>query len=712
MAAVAAAAAPAISFASGHYHFSVANVGRGSGAPVVAKAAYRSGECLYDERIQQTFDYRGGAERVVDTWVMARENAPPWMQHAPREARQRAWNEAERADDNPKARIATELVVGLPHELTMEQRKNLLSGFVRRLVEKHGVFADVSIHTAHDDRNIHSHILLSHRELGPEGFGEIANRRTITRKHRGQVKEMTTAGIASTPADVKFLRKEWADHVNSAYQRAGLDIRVDHRSFEDRGLQLVPTIHLGARATAAERRGYATDRGDTNRIIEFGNAELQRLEGEKQRQDAAIIYLQKALADRLAQRQRDEIPPQKATTMQTPEPPASRNNHELAGKKPDLENVGNTPPRQEPNTANQNSREPPPGYRVGESVPVTFGPETIAASKQRRPESEDMDEEDRRKQVKADIAKDIEDSRTAYVDMIRRKEDADRFLQNWQVDREEGERRKQDYQQQRRAEDSNLEIHSPQSRYLIAAGMNRDFIGTVRTEGAMIQQEHDRLTRDAILEKDDDKRRSIELKRDIQMAEYHATVRERIAAMSNLGGDQYKQALADQERWQDVALKLRQERQEHFESMADKAIKGDLAHAEAVVKADQEKRQTVIKEWDVTQGKPLENGPIIPQTPENEARIKAMRTAPFEPIDHDPSTPALRVIANDPDNQRNRQSPEPEVTDRKAETDDRAQARNDAERQRASNDASRQAHYDALKGRDGGGRDKGGGISY
>jgi membrane protease YdiL (CAAX protease family) len=46
----------------------------------------------------------------------AHESAPVWMQHAPR------------ADDNPKARIATELVVGLPHELTAEQRKILPSG--------------------------------------------------------------------------------------------------------------------------------------------------------------------------------------------------------------------------------------------------------------------------------------------------------------------------------------------------------------------------------------------------------------------------------------------------------------------------------------------------------------------------------------------------------------------------------------------------------
>jgi hypothetical protein len=87
MATVASAAAPAFSFASGHYHFSVANVGRGSGAPVVAKAAYRSGECLYDERTHQFFDYRGHGERVVDTWIMASHDAPAWIHHAAREAR-------------------------------------------------------------------------------------------------------------------------------------------------------------------------------------------------------------------------------------------------------------------------------------------------------------------------------------------------------------------------------------------------------------------------------------------------------------------------------------------------------------------------------------------------------------------------------------------------------------------------------------------------
>src|SRR4051794_12322218 len=197
--------------------------------------------------------------------------------------------------------IATEIEVGLPHELTEAQRKELLSEFVQRIVEKHGVFADAAIHTAHDERNDHAHVLLSHRELGPEGFGEIANRRTITRKHRGEVKEMTTAGIGSTPAEIRKLREQWAQDVNRAYEQAGLAVRVDHRSFDDRGSKETPTIHLGPTASKMEREGQRSDRGDINRMIEVGNAEVRRLEAEKQQAQAEIINFEAARAERQAQ---------------------------------------------------------------------------------------------------------------------------------------------------------------------------------------------------------------------------------------------------------------------------------------------------------------------------------------------------------------------------------------------------------------------------
>ena len=120
--------------------------------------------------------------------------------------------------------------------------------------------------------------MLTHRELDADGFGEIANARTIRKKVKGQEKLIDIAGIAATPADVEMIRKAWAAAVNRAYALAGLSVRVDHRSFERRGIEDVPTIHMGPKASAMERRQPgSSDRGDINRGIERHNAHRRKL---------------------------------------------------------------------------------------------------------------------------------------------------------------------------------------------------------------------------------------------------------------------------------------------------------------------------------------------------------------------------------------------------------------------------------------------------
>jgi MobA/MobL family len=254
---------------SGFYHCSVKPVGRANGRSVVAAAAYRRGERLADDRTGEVFDYRarGGVE---DTFILTRDGAAAWGEDSGR-----LWNAAERAEPRANGRLATELELALPHELTDAQRKQLVVDFLAPIIARHGVAADVAIHASgegRDHRNIHAHVLITHREFGPEGFEEIANRRTITKKVKGQEKQVEIAGIAATPADIKAIRKEWEQHVNRAYEREGLDIRVDCRSHEDRGIEQEPTKHLGPTAAAMERRGMESDRGAANREITQRNA--------------------------------------------------------------------------------------------------------------------------------------------------------------------------------------------------------------------------------------------------------------------------------------------------------------------------------------------------------------------------------------------------------------------------------------------------------
>jgi len=270
--------------AAGFYHCSVKSVGRAKGRSIVAAAAYRSGERLADEWAGRTADYRarGG---VLDSFIVAPDAAPAWMHD-----RERLWNAAERAETRANGRLATELELALPHELTAAQRKELVTEFVQEIAERHGVAADVAIHEpgqGGDHRNDHAHVLFTHRTLDEEGFIE---------KVKGQRKDLGLSTFAMGSEAVIEIRQEWEQHVNRAYERAGLDIRVDHRSYEDLGIAQEPTKHLGPAASGMERRGEASDRGDINRDIEERNAALReraRLEIEARKAEAELAAARK-----------------------------------------------------------------------------------------------------------------------------------------------------------------------------------------------------------------------------------------------------------------------------------------------------------------------------------------------------------------------------------------------------------------------------------
>ena len=60
------------------YHLRAKIIKRSHGQSVVASAAYRSGDSLYDERIGTTFDYTR-KQGILHTEIMTPDNAPEWM---------------------------------------------------------------------------------------------------------------------------------------------------------------------------------------------------------------------------------------------------------------------------------------------------------------------------------------------------------------------------------------------------------------------------------------------------------------------------------------------------------------------------------------------------------------------------------------------------------------------------------------------------------
>ena len=253
-----------------HYHLSVKSVGRaarsGGVKSATAAAAYRSGgvvemacyraaEATLEQATGQVHDYTRKTG-VLESHLLLPDGAPDWN-------RSQLWNEAEKAEPRKNGRIATEIEVALPKELSRDQQHELALGFAQGIVDRYHVAADVNLHQGKHPDNVHAHMMFSHRELGSQGFGDIANRHLVEKGGR----QVEVAGLVAQPRDVEPLRQEWGRHVNRAYERAGHELRADHRSYERQGIAREPTRYLGPRQSDPERSRLREERAEYNERI-------------------------------------------------------------------------------------------------------------------------------------------------------------------------------------------------------------------------------------------------------------------------------------------------------------------------------------------------------------------------------------------------------------------------------------------------------------
>src|ERR1039458_1568386 len=111
------------------YHLSMKPVSRGSGRSAVASAAYRAAERIENERdgLVHDFSRRSGVEHAEI--VLPAGADAEWAKE-----RSALWNAAEASEKRKDARVAREIEVSLPHELSGEQRLVLAPEFGQGLV--------------------------------------------------------------------------------------------------------------------------------------------------------------------------------------------------------------------------------------------------------------------------------------------------------------------------------------------------------------------------------------------------------------------------------------------------------------------------------------------------------------------------------------------------------------------------------------------------
>jgi hypothetical protein len=223
------------------YHLSVKVLGRKtSGRSSVAAAAYRSGTKLVNERDGMTHDYSRRKD-IDHREVMVPKDAPEWMQD-----RQQLWNAIEHLEKRKDAQTAREMDIALPRELTLEQQKKLLRGFVKEEFVDKGLVADIAIHDARGN-NPHAHVLLTTRIVDKHAESGFASKSKDSASRDFNKKEA-----------LEGWRKAWADHANRALADSGNGERIDHRSYDERGINKTPQVHLGVEAKSMKRKGQRT----------------------------------------------------------------------------------------------------------------------------------------------------------------------------------------------------------------------------------------------------------------------------------------------------------------------------------------------------------------------------------------------------------------------------------------------------------------------
>ncbi len=246
------------------YHAHIQVIGRSNrsgGRSVVAAAAYRAADELFDDKLNRTHDFTAKLG-VVHSEIMLPEGAPArWEQgttkaelHA---ARLALWNEVEAKERRYDAQLAREMEFAIPRELSEAEAIRLARDFVREQFVDRGMVADLNVHWdmgKDGEAKPHAHVMLTMRQVTPVGFGP-------------KVREWNAAGLYDG------VRQRWAELANERLAELGHDVRIDHRSNAELGIALEPQNKIGPAGARRAERGEDAERVAEHLAIARRNGE-------------------------------------------------------------------------------------------------------------------------------------------------------------------------------------------------------------------------------------------------------------------------------------------------------------------------------------------------------------------------------------------------------------------------------------------------------
>ena len=194
------------------YHHSTSVIKRSAGRNVVAAVAYRAAAKIEEISTGIVHDYsrKSGVDYSIILSPILATGANKWLAD-----RAELWNKVEEGEKRKDARLARDVTIALPKELSTKAKISLITEYVREVYVAKGMVADVNLHHLDSD-NPHAHVTLTMRDLVESPDGSVA----FGGKNR-----------AWDDRDLLMAqRKQWETTANAALERHGILSHADRKS--------------------------------------------------------------------------------------------------------------------------------------------------------------------------------------------------------------------------------------------------------------------------------------------------------------------------------------------------------------------------------------------------------------------------------------------------------------------------------------------------
>ena len=295
------------------YHFHVARVLRSRGQSSVEAAAYRAGARLEDHYYGKIADYtaKGG---VICAEIMAPDYVPESFYN-----REFLWNAVEEVEKHPKAQLAYSFDIALQNEFSIEENIAIARQFVMENFVAKGMIVDMAVHDPDKGGGIpnpHIHVMCPVRPMREDGtWGEKQKREYLFDADGnpildGKGKQKFNA-VPTTdwnrPEVLEQWRKAWADLVNEEFRKRGIKEQIDHRSYAEQGIDLIPQVHEGPHVRNMEAKGIVTEKGSLNRWIKEINKGILTLSKQVKDILSNIAELMRLIAEKEAEAKQPDL---------------------------------------------------------------------------------------------------------------------------------------------------------------------------------------------------------------------------------------------------------------------------------------------------------------------------------------------------------------------------------------------------------------------